>query len=242
MPNPKDAIKLQEFREKMSKIAKEQEYGKWMKGRVVSEETKEKMSKSQLALITPENRQERSKRAKELGYGKWMKGRKLPKDVVEKMAASKRGKTYEEIYGNRAEEQKQIRREGNRSSWENSPDRKPPDSFLSSGSARKGKTYKEIYGEERAKEESKKRSDAHRARAKKPRESARVKHNADYRYAEWRTAVFERDGFKCQECHKTGRVEAHHIKGWAKYPLLRYDIDNGTTLCAPCHKDRHKKK
>lgn len=60
-------------------------------------------------------------------------------------------------------------------------------------------------------------------------------------YAQWRTRVFERDDFVCQNCGKRGgRLNAHHIKGFAKYPDLRTDLDNGITLCEECHRFAHK--
>lgn len=60
---------------------------------------------------------------------------------------------------------------------------------------------------------------------------------------EWRMKVFIRDNFTCQfcgaRCHKgLGKsvyLVAHHIKPWAIYKKLRYDIDNGITLCKDCH-------
>jgi NUMOD3 motif-containing protein len=32
-----------------------------------------------------------------------------------------------------------------------------------------------------------------------------------------------------------GRLEAHHILNWREYPELRYDINNGITLCHAHH-------
>lgn len=52
-------------------------------------------------------------------------------------------------------------------------------------------------------------------------------------YKQWRQQVWLRDNFKCKianpDCE--GRIEAHHILGWAEFPELRYQINNGITLC-----------
>jgi hypothetical protein len=38
-------------------------------------------------------------------------------------------------------------------------------------------------------------------------------------------------------CGKTKeKLEADHIKPFALFPELRFDISNGRTLCLPCHK------
>jgi hypothetical protein len=59
-------------------------------------------------------------------------------------------------------------------------------------------------------------------------------------YQEWRVAVLERDEYKCQHCEKTGgRLHAHHLKTFKMHPDLRYDVDNGVTLCNKCHEDLH---
>lgn len=66
-----------------------------------------------------------------------------------------------------------------------------------------------------------------------------ARHNKQYKL--WRNSVFERDNFTCQKCEDYGsRLEAHHIKGFAKHKDLRYAIDNGITFCEKCHKEFHK--
>ena len=56
----------------------------------------------------------------------------------------------------------------------------------------------------------------------------------------WRKNVFERDDYTCQECGQVGgKLCAHHLKEFAKYPELRTDISNGQTLCYNCHYKTH---
>lgn len=63
-------------------------------------------------------------------------------------------------------------------------------------------------------------------------------------YKLWRTAVFERDGYKCIWCgsDKSGTLNADHILEFATHPELRLAIDNGRTLCRQCHYKRHSKQ
>ena len=59
-------------------------------------------------------------------------------------------------------------------------------------------------------------------------------------YNEWRRKVYERDNHMCQVCRRINiRCVAHHILSYKKYPLLRFDVKNGITLCQKCHKKFH---
>lgn len=69
-------------------------------------------------------------------------------------------------------------------------------------------------------------------------ETAKKRNN--YKYRQWRSEVIERDGHRCTKCGCTENLVAHHIKPFALYPLLRFEISNGTTLCDDCHKKLHK--
>lgn len=56
-----------------------------------------------------------------------------------------------------------------------------------------------------------------------------------FEYVNWRTSVYERDNYVCQCCGNQGRLNAHHIYPFSSYGLLRYNINNGITLCTKCH-------
>lgn len=75
-----------------------------------------------------------------------------------------------------------------------------------------------------------------------------VKGNREYKI--WRSKVFERDQWTCQNCKKVGGIlNAHHIKYFRNIVRefniktfndalsceLLWDINNGITLCEECH-------
>jgi len=59
----------------------------------------------------------------------------------------------------------------------------------------------------------------------------------DPEYKQWVKQVKKRDNWKCRINNKDcyGYCEVHHILSWADYPKLRYNINNGITLCQAHH-------
>ena len=59
-------------------------------------------------------------------------------------------------------------------------------------------------------------------------------------YKKFRNEVLKRDNFTCQMCNNSNRKTwkaVHHIIKWSSSASLRYDPDNGITLCHQCHKE-----
>ena len=77
-------------------------------------------------------------------------------------------------------------------------------------------------------------------------DSDKERRNRDYK--KWRIKVFKRDAFTCVKCgyfngcgEKRRDLNAHHIVLWIESNELRYIVDNGITLCVPCHIKEHSK-
>lgn len=70
-------------------------------------------------------------------------------------------------------------------------------------------------------------------------ECEKIRKNKDYKI--WREMVFERDNWTCQKCLERGfELNAHHIENFSNNEELRFNIDNGITLCRECHYKFHK--
>ena len=65
------------------------------------------------------------------------------------------------------------------------------------------------------------------------------KHHNVLRYRCWqyvRRAVFERDGWRCLQCGKAGRLECDHVTPLQREPEQDpYDPNGLQTLCKSCH-------
>lgn len=63
-------------------------------------------------------------------------------------------------------------------------------------------------------------------------------------YKEWRTAVFQRDGFKCLTpgCDSKEDLQAHHIYPKSLFKELVLVVENGITLCKSCHSRLRRKE
>ena len=119
-----------------------------------------------------------------------------------------------------------------------------------------GKKY--MLGKKLTEESRRKMSEAHIGRKKSPehckaisransgekchfwkggvtQESKRIRQSAEY--ATWRKRVLERDNWTCLTCgERGGELHPDHIKPFSLYPDLRFSLENGRTLCAPCHR------
>ena len=81
-------------------------------------------------------------------------------------------------------------------------------------------------------------------RRKRVRRNNTTRRYDDKKYTAWRKAVRKRDGGKCQwpTCERRRPLHVHHIRKWAKHPLLRYNVNNGICLCSTHHKLTYRKE
>jgi len=62
-----------------------------------------------------------------------------------------------------------------------------------------------------------------------------------FEYRLWRELVFERDDWTCKKCLERGvELNSHHVFNFSDNEELRFNTDNGVTLCKKCHREFHK--
>lgn len=54
-------------------------------------------------------------------------------------------------------------------------------------------------------------------------------------YKEWRLKILKRDGHACVKCGSNQELHVDHVKSFALFPELRFEISNGRVLCKNCH-------
>jgi len=61
------------------------------------------------------------------------------------------------------------------------------------------------------------------------------------KYKLFRMICLSRDNFTCKCCgYNGGKLNVHHINNFADFKELRFDVENGVTLCQKCHNLFHK--
>lgn len=165
-----------------------------------------------------------------LGKNTWTKGRKVSPETIEKMRNRTGNKNpfFGKKHSQETIEKIRLANTGKRhsKSWKEEMSKKQAGNSYALG-------YK--FSEEQIMSRVKKfkRTFDKKGRTTEPNRLARTQND----YKEWRTSVFERDNYTCVLCGDRGVIlNADHIKPFAYYPESRLDIDNGRTLCVPCHK------
>ena len=181
----------------------------WMKTRPVTEETKKKLS---LALKGKESK---------------LKGKKQSLELIEKRSKALKGQNFS------AEHRKKIsdnskKRIGALNPFYGKQHSETTKKLISK--QRKGVPLPHRRG-----------SNSHLWKGGISSENLRIRQSLEYRV--WRDAIFKRDSHTCTKCGarngegKTITLNAHHVKAFSEFPELRFSLDNGVTLCVPCHKE-----
>lgn len=179
------------------------------KGKPKSEESKKKVSASLLKIWTPEKRKLISE--KYSGKSNPFYGKKHKRETIEKLRNINTGKT--------------LKKETIE------------------------KIIKTLFGNTRARGNKYKLTDAQKKRLAEAKRGIRnpawrggitpINHKirSSKEYRNWRNSVLMRDNYTCQLCcSRDLELHVDHIKRFAEHKEERFNISNGRTLCAPCHR------
>jgi hypothetical protein len=168
-----------------------------------------------------ERKKKHSEMAKSKGFGKWMNGKKISDTVKKKMSDIRKGKPFSGI----------------KADWTGKTHKE--ESKIKMSQSQKGKVLSE--------ETKKKISFSLQGKKSYLWKGGITPINKKIRnsteYKNWRLSVFKRDNYTCQDCGNRScsgnpvKLNAHHIKSFSKHENERFNIDNGLTLCIPCHKN-----
>jgi len=227
------------------------------KGKKFSEEHRRKISESQKGKKIPEEVRKKISEA--------LKGRKLPPEVRKKISESNKGRKFSEETRRKISEA--LR--GGKSAWLGKT--LPDEVRRKMSKAHKGEKN-HFWGKKHTEETRRKISEAKKGKRQSLESRIKIananrgannyqwkggitplvlKIRHSFKYRQWRSDVFTRDNFTCQNCGQRGGVlNAHHIKKFIKimdeYKIRSledafnceelWNINNGITLCKDCHK------
>lgn len=150
--------------------------------------------------------------AKKHGIGKWMKGRKLSQETRKKMSLN------------------------NSRYWKGK--KRSPDTRMKISQGHLGKKVSEKTRQLLREKNSKEKHPQWKGGITPINKS--IRNSLEYKL--WRESVLKRDNWTCVWCGaRSGRgkriiLNADHIKPFCLFPVLRFALDNGRTLCEDCHR------
>lgn len=213
-------------------------------GKICSDETKRKIGEGNKGKIISEEHRKKM-RIKLKGRKPWNTGKSLSEEHKKSISDSNKGKQKPPGFGDKVRKRNAKRKE--QLGYFHSPEAKL-------------KIGKASIGRKASIETRRKISESHRGKKSYLWEGGITRLNIairrTYKYRLWREDVFKKDNHTCQSCFiRGGYLEADHIKAFCL--ILKehnihsveealqceelWNINNGRTLCKPCHRktDNH---